>query len=77
MVSVPVLSTHRTVAAPRVSTAGMRRVSTRLREMRQAPRARNTVSTTGNSSGSVAMAREMPASSPSFQAAPLPPRVSP
>ncbi len=50
-VSVPVLSTHSTVAAPSVSMAGMRRVSTLLREMRQAPRARKIVSTTGNSSG--------------------------
>ena len=36
-VSVPVLSTHSTVAAPSVSTAGTRRVSTRCCEMRQAP----------------------------------------
>ena len=36
-VSVPVLSTHRTVAAPSVSITPMRRVSTCRREMRQAP----------------------------------------
>jgi hypothetical protein len=40
--------------------AGMRRVSTRLREMRQAPRARKMVRMTGNSSGSTAMAMAMP-----------------
>ena len=47
------MSTQRTVAAPSVSMAGMRRVSTRLREIRQAPRARKIVSTTGNSSGRI------------------------
>lgn len=37
---VPVLSTHRTVAAPRLSTAGRRLVSSFFWAMRQAPRAR-------------------------------------
>ena len=60
-VSVPVLSAHSTVVAPSVSMAGNRRVSTPWREMRQAPRARNTVRTTGNSSGSSAMASVRPA----------------
>ena len=51
------LSTHSRLAAPRVSTTAVRRTSTRRRARRQAPRARNTVSTMGNSSGSSAMAR--------------------
>ena len=72
-VRVPVLSTHSTVAEPSVSTPGIRRVSTCLRDIRQAPSARNTVSTTGNSSGSIAIAGVMPASSPSSQL----PRVKP
>ena len=59
-VSVPVLSTASTVIAPRASTAAMRRVSTFFWAMRQAPSARNTVRTTGISSGSMAMARAMP-----------------
>ena len=63
-VRVPVLSVQRTVAAPSASTAGSRRVSMRLRESRQAPMAMNTVSTTGSSSGRMAMARATPASSP-------------
>ena len=66
-VRVPVLSVHSTVAEPRVSTAGMRRVSTRFWEMRQAPRARKMASTTGNSSGSMAMARVSPARRPPSQ----------
>ena len=74
-VSVPVLSTHKTVAAPSVSMAGMRRVSTRLRESRHAPRARKIVRITGNSSGRTAMAIAIPASSPSFQTCAVPPRV--
>jgi len=61
-VSVPVLSQHSTVAEPSVSIAGMRRVSTPWRAMRHAPNARNTVSTTGNSSGTAAMASVRPAS---------------
>ena len=61
-VSVPVLSVHSTVAEPRVSIAAARRVSTRAREIRQAPIAMNTVSTTGNSSGSIDMPSAMPAS---------------
>src|SRR5262245_22100736 len=60
-VSVPVLSTHRTVAAPSASMAGMRRVSTFVRAIRHAPNARNTVNTMGNSSGMSAIARLMPA----------------
>jgi hypothetical protein len=54
-----------TVAAPSVSMAGTRRVSTRLREMRHAPSARKTVSTTGNSSGTIEMATVRPARTPS------------
>ncbi|OPZ76943.1 MAG: hypothetical protein BWY79_01388 [Actinobacteria bacterium ADurb.Bin444] len=71
-VSVPVLSTQRVVAEPRASTAGMRRVNTPFWLMRQAPSARNTVKTTGISSGRMAMAKVMPARRPSIQ----PPRVS-
>ena len=63
-VSVPVLSVQTTVAEPSASTAATRRVSTLRREMRQAPSARKTVSTTGNSSGSMAIARVIPASRP-------------
>ncbi len=62
-VSVPVLSLHSTVVAPSVSMALMRRVSTPSFDSRRAPRAGNTVSTTGYSSGSIAMASAMPASS--------------
>ena len=61
-VSVPVLSLHSTVVAPSVSMALMRRVSTPSFDRRRAPSAGNTVSTTGYSSGSMAMARAMPAS---------------
>ena len=64
-VSVPVLSVHSTVAEPSVSIAAARRVSTRAREMRQAPMAMNTVSTTGNSSGSIDMPSAMPPSTAS------------
>ena len=39
MVRVPVLSTHSVVAEPSISIAGTRRVSTRFREIRQAPKA--------------------------------------
>ncbi|CAB4929590.1 unannotated protein [freshwater metagenome] len=73
IVRVPVLSTQTTVADPRVSMTGGRLVRTFLRDMRQAPRARNTVRTTGNSSGSIAIAVAMPASAPSSQL----PRVRP
>ncbi len=73
MVSVPVLSTHRKVAVPRASTAGIVRDSTPCLESLQAPSARNMVSTTGNSSGRVAIASVIPASSPSFQASIVPP----
>jgi hypothetical protein len=72
-VSVPVLSTQSTVAAPSVSMAGTRRVSTWRCDNRHAPSARKIVSTTGNSSGSVAIARVRPASRPCSQS----PRVSP
>ncbi len=37
-VKVPVLSTHKAVAAPSISMAGMCRVSTCLRDIRQAPK---------------------------------------
>jgi arginine exporter protein ArgO len=66
-VKVPVLSTASTVAAPIDSTAGIRRVKTPAREMRQAPIARKTVSTTGNSSGRMPMASVTPASTPPSQ----------
>ena len=46
--------------APSASTACNRRVSTCWRDSRQAPSARNTVSTTGISSGRMDMARAMP-----------------
>ena len=75
-VRVPVLSTQSTVAAPNISTAGIRRVSTRLRDNRHAPSARKIVSTTGNSSGRMAIAIAMPARNPCFHASALPPRVS-
>ena len=64
IVSVPVLSTQSAVAEPSVSTAGMRRVRTWCCEIRHAPRARKTVRTTGNSSGSIAIPRVRPARSP-------------
>ena len=67
IVSVPVLSTQMAVADPSVSMTGGRRVSTCRCDMRQAPSARKTVSTTGNSSGSIAIAVAMPASRPSSQ----------
>ena len=73
IVSVPVLSTHSAVAEPRVSITGGRRVNTCFCDIRQAPRARNTVSTTGNSSGRSAIAVAIPASRPPSQF----PRVSP
>ncbi len=73
IVRVPVLSTQMTVAEPRVSMTGERRVSTLRLDMRHAPSARNTVRTMGNSSGSSAIAAAMPASRPSSHN----PRVSP
>ena len=72
-VRVPVLSVQRTLAAPSVSMAEARRVSTRAFEMRQAPIAMKTASTMGNSSGSIDMPTAMPASTPSSQ----PPRKRP
>ena len=75
-VNVPVLSTHRTVVLPNVSIAGIRRVSTRLREMRHAPSARKIVNMTGISSGRTDMAMVIPARSPCFQTNAPPPRVS-
>ena len=53
--------------------AAMRRVRTFFCEIRQAPMARKTMSTTGNSSGSRAIAVESPASRPWSHS----PRVSP
>jgi hypothetical protein len=64
-VSVPVLSVHRTVAEPSVSIEAARRVSTRALEIRQAPIAMKTVSTTGNSSGNMDMPMVIPASTAS------------
>ena len=72
-VSVPVLSVHSTVAEPSVSIAAARRVRTRACEMRQAPMAMNTVSTTGNSSGSI----DMPSAMPPSTASSHPPRSRP
>ena len=72
-VSVPVLSVHKMVADPSVSIADARRVSTPTLPIRHAPIARNTVSTTGNSSGNIDMPIAMPASTASIQ----PPRSSP
>ena len=66
-VSVPVLSTHNTVVAPSNSTAGMLRASTFSRASRHAPRPRNKVSTTGSSSGRIAMANVKPANTPCNQ----------
>ena len=60
-VRVPVLSVHRTDAAPSVSIAEARRVSTRALEMRHAPIAMKTASTMGNSSGSIDMPTAIPA----------------
>ena len=51
-VSVPVLSVHKTVAAPSVSIAAARRVNTLDCDSRHAPMTMKTVSTSGNSSGS-------------------------
>ena len=56
IVSVPVLSTHSTVAAPSASTTAGRRASTLTRAMRQAARPMKTVITMGISSGSIAIA---------------------
>ncbi len=64
-VSVPVLSVHRTVAAPSVSMVAGRRVRTRRRDRRHAPITVKTTSTSGSSSGSIAMLSAMPASSAS------------
>ena len=72
-VRVPVLSLHSTVVAPSVSMALMRRVSTPSFARRRAPSAGNTVITTGYSSGSIAIARAMPASTACSQS----PRTSP
>ncbi len=69
-VSVPVLSTASTEIAPSVSTAGTRRVSTLCFEIRQAPRARNTVSTTGISSGRIAMVSATPDNTLSMKVCP-------
>ncbi len=66
-VNVPVLSVHSRVAAPRVSMAEARRVSTRSRDSRQAPIAVKTASTRGNSSGTIDMPSAIPASSASSQ----------
>ena len=64
IVKVPVLSTHRTVAEPSVSIAGIRLARTFLFDMRHAPIPRNITSTTENSSGINAMLRPRPASIP-------------
>jgi len=66
-VNVPVLSTHKTVADPRVSIAGIFLVRTSFFDILHAPRAMNIVKTTGNSSGNTAMASVNPARSPPSQ----------
>ena len=63
-VSVPVLSTHKIVVAPKSSMAGMLRVSTFSRAKRQAPSPRKMVNITGSSSGRIAMAKVKPVSKP-------------
>jgi len=55
-VIVPVLSVQRTVAAHKVSTAAIFLVSTFFLDILHAQIARNTVNTTGNSSGNIAIA---------------------
>jgi len=72
-VKVPVLSVQSTDAAPSVSMADARRVSTLTFEIRHAPIAMKTASTIGNSSGSIDMPTAMPASTPSSH----PPRSKP
>ena len=72
-VSVPVLSTHITVAAPSASIVLTRLVSTRYFEIRHAPIAINTVNTTGYSSGRTDIANVMPDKRPCNQS----PRVRP
>ena len=64
---VPVLSTPRTVAAPSVSMAVTRRVSTRSREIRQAPKGQEDRQDDRNSSGIIAIAKVIPARSASSQ----------
>ena len=73
IVMVPVLSTHSTLTDPSASITGGRRASTRRRDMRRAPRARNTIRTTGNSSGSI----EIDVAMPARRASPQSPRVDP
>ena len=60
---------HKSITA----IAAARRVSTRAREMRQAPMAMKTVKTTGNSSGSM----DMPSAMPPSTASNHPPRKMP
>ena len=55
-VMVPVLSLHKTVADPNDSIADGLRVSTLFFDNLHAPSAKNTVNTTGNSSGRIAIA---------------------
>ena len=66
-VSVPVLSVHSTVAAPRASMVAARRVSTRCCDSRHAPIAMKTVRISRNSCGSIDIAIVMPASAPPSQ----------
>jgi hypothetical protein len=56
-VNVPVLSLQITVTDPSVSTAGNRRISAFLRNIRRAPSASETVATAGSPSGTIATAR--------------------
>ena len=69
-VSVPVLSTASTVAAPSVSIAAERRTSTCCCASRQAPMTKNTVIASANSSGSSAIASAIADSTASIQAEP-------
>ena len=75
VVSVPVLSVHRTVAAPSVSIARSRRTTTLARAMRQAPSARQSAIRVGSPCGSAASISASPASAPCCQSAARPPRV--
>ena len=65
-VKVPVLSTHKTLVVPSASMACAWRVSTWCCDKRQAPSAIITVQTTANSSGTMAMAKVRPTSTPSL-----------
>jgi hypothetical protein len=75
-VKVPVLSTHRTVIAPSVSIARFLRASTPKREIRRAPNVKNTLKTTGSSSGRSEIASVMPDSAAASHAPSRTPRIT-